>query len=59
MNRVVTVTENGLEYEADQRFAHIAMKDVGIEESCRGVVTPGMASTSEEGQAGGDHIGGD
>ena len=49
LNRVVTVTENGLEYEADQRHAEILMRDMGIDESSKGVVTPGV-SIAEEGQ---------
>jgi hypothetical protein len=45
LNRIVTVTENGLEYEADQRHAEILMRDMGIDESCKGVVTPGVSTT--------------
>ncbi len=48
---IVTVTENGLEYEADQGHAEILMRDMGIDEGCKGVVTPGL-STNEGGQAG-------
>ena len=43
LNRIVTVTENGLEYEADQRHAEILMKDMGVDENCKGVVTPGVS----------------
>ena len=50
LNRIVTVTGNGLEYEADQRHAEILMRDMGIDEGSKGVVTPGV-STSEGGQA--------
>ncbi len=39
-SRVVTVTENGLEREADQRRAEILMRDMGTAESSKGVVTP-------------------
>ena len=35
LTRMVTVTENGLEYEADQRHAEILMKDMGIAEGAR------------------------
>ena len=48
LNRIVTVTENGLEYEADQRHAEIFMKDMGNDEGSRGLTTPG--SNSEGGQ---------
>ncbi len=56
-NRIVTVTDQGLEYEADQRHAEILMKDLCIDESRKGVVTQGVASASEgekgrEGEAG-------
>ncbi len=46
------MTENGLEHEAGLRRANIAMKDVGLDESCEGVLLPGMASSGEEGQVG-------
>ncbi len=38
LNRIATVTENGLEHEADQRRAEILMRDMGIDEGCKGVV---------------------
>ncbi len=44
----MTVTDGGLEYEADQRNAEILMKDTGTEEGSRGVTTPG--SNGEGGQ---------
>ncbi len=31
LNRIVAVTEDGLEYEADQRHAEILMSDKGID----------------------------
>ncbi len=49
MNRLATVTENGQEREADQRHAEILMRDVVVDEGCKGVVTPGVR-TSEGGQ---------
>ncbi len=49
LNRIVIVTENGFEYEADQRQAEILMRDMGIDESSKGVVTPGV-SVAEEGK---------
>ncbi len=51
LNRIPTVTDQGLEYEADQRHAEISMKDICIDESSKGVVTPGVVSTSEGGKA--------
>ena len=56
--RIVTVTENGLEYEADQRHAEILMRDMGIDESSKGVVTPGV-SVAEGGQSGEILVGGE
>ncbi len=44
----MTVTDLGLEREADQRRAEILMKDMCIDESSKGV-TPGVVSTSEGG----------
>ncbi len=35
LNRIVTVIENGLEVEADQRHAEILMKDMGIDDGSR------------------------
>ena len=58
LNRIVTVTENGLEYEADQRRAEILMREKGVDEGCEGVVTPGV-STTEGGQAGEVLVGGE
>ncbi len=42
LNRTVTVTVQGSEYEADQRHAEILMKDVCIDQSSNGVVTSGV-----------------
>ncbi len=49
-NRIATVMDQGLEYEADQRHAEILMKDIRIDESHKGVVTPRVVSTGEGGQ---------
>ncbi len=35
LNRVVTVTNHGLEHEADERHAEILMRDVGIDEGIK------------------------
>ncbi len=43
LNGVVAVTENGLR-EADQRYAGVLMRDVSIDESSKGAVTPGVSS---------------
>ena len=48
LNRIVTVANDGLEYEADQRHAEILMTDMGIDEGSKGVTTPG--SNSKGGQ---------
>ncbi len=50
-NIIVTVTDQGLECEADQRHAEILMKDMRSDESSEGVVTPGVVSTSGGGQS--------
>ena len=55
LNRIVTVGEKGLEYEADQRHAEIAMRDVGVHEGSKGLSTPGSASESRSVQGG--HVG--
>jgi len=43
LNRIATVTESGLEHEADKRHAQILMRDMGMDESSKGVVTPGVS----------------
>ncbi len=45
LNRIETVTDQGLEHEADQRHAKILKKDMCIDESSKGVMTPGVVST--------------
>ncbi len=35
LNRIVTVTDQGLEYEADRRHAEILMKDMCIDEGSK------------------------
>ena len=40
LNRIVTWTDQGLEYEADQRHAEIIIKEVGLTENCRTHETP-------------------
>ncbi len=41
MIRIAMVVSGGLEYEADQSHAEILMKDVGIDEGSKEVITPG------------------
>ena len=53
LNRIVTSTRDGIEYEADQRHAKIIVREAGLEESSREVVTPGInegEDCSEEGE---------
>jgi hypothetical protein len=50
LNKIVTVTDQGLEYKAGQRHADILMRDMGIDESSKGVATPGVVSTGEGGE---------
>ena len=40
LNRVIRVTEQGWEYEADQRHGELVVKGMGLE-GAKGVVTPG------------------
>ncbi len=44
LNRIVTVTENGLEHKADQRHAEILRRDMGMDERCKGVATPRLST---------------
>ncbi len=38
----MTVTENSLEHKTDQRHADILTRDLGIDESSKGVTPPGV-----------------
>jgi hypothetical protein len=49
LNRIVTYTENGIEYEADQRHAEIIGKQMGLVSGSKGVATPGMKTKFVEG----------
>ncbi len=51
-NSIVTVMDQGLEHEADQSHVQILMKDMCVDESSKGVTTPGVVSAGEGGQAG-------
>ena len=40
LNRVVSWTAAGIEYEADQRHAEIIIRDLGLDAKSKGVCTP-------------------
>ena len=42
LNRVVEWTDNGIEYEADQRHAEIIAKEMNLDENSRSLSTPGI-----------------
>ena len=42
LNRIISWTDNGIEYEADQRHAEIIVKQMGLKDNSKGVVTPGI-----------------
>jgi hypothetical protein len=50
LNRIVTVTEKALEYQADQRHAEIIVKDLELTSESKGVVTPGVNEREEGGE---------
>lgn len=41
LSRVITWTEEGIEWEADQRHAEIIVRDLGLNSGSKGVSTPG------------------
>ncbi len=54
LNRVVSSTKEGIEYEVDQRHAEIIVRDVGLTENSKGASTPGVndeSGTGKEGEA--------
>ena len=57
LNRIVSVGENGLEYEADQRHAEIVMRDLGVHEGSKGLSTPGSTQESSYDQGGHSKVG--
>ncbi len=59
MSGIVTVTENGLESEADQRHAQIFVRDMGAGEGSKGVVTPGVSVGEGGGQFRAAQVGGE
>ena len=48
LNRIVTYTESGVEYESDQRHAEIIITQMGLRERSKGVVTPGIRMPLDE-----------
>ena len=40
LKRIITYTEEGIEYEADQRHAEIIVKQMGLEGEAKSVITP-------------------
>ena len=48
LNRVVTVTDEGIEYEADQRHSEIIVRELGLDSKSKTVVTPGIKDSSGE-----------
>ena len=55
LNRIIIVTDKGLQYEADQRRAEIILRDMGVDTSAKEVATPGVSSI-EGGQVQGDQV---
>ena len=48
LNRVVAWTPEGIEYEPDQRHAEIIIKQMGLINGSKSVLTPGIKSKYEE-----------
>ena len=46
----MTLTDEGIEYDADQRHAEIIIKQLGICEGTKAVVTPGVKTGKAEGE---------
>ena len=44
LNRVITITEKGIQYEADPRHAELMIRNLNLSES-KGVKTPGVKPT--------------
>eukprot|EP00973_Karenia_brevis_P075868 10540854-Karenia_brevis.AAC.1 len=47
LNRTMTYTNNGIEYEPDPRHAEIIVKELGLEQ-CNTVLTPGISEEPEK-----------
>jgi len=48
LNRIITWTDQGIEYESDQRHAEIIVKQMGLLANAKGVMTPGIRRKKEE-----------
>ena len=48
LNRIIRVTDNGWEYEADQRHAEILINEMGFEANTKSVVTPGVKMSADD-----------
>ena len=46
LSRVVTVTDEGIEYEADQRHSEIIVRELGLDSKSKTVVTPGTKDST-------------
>ena len=44
LNRLVEWTDDGIQYEADQRHAELVIKELGLKEYSKPVATPGVKS---------------
>merc|ERR1712079_979706 len=51
LNRIITWGDDGIEYEADQRHAEIIIKQMGLREESRSVVTPGEKADTKQVQS--------
>ena len=49
LNRIVTWTDGGIQYEGDQRHVEIAMKELGLDEDSREVGVPILKKTRIKG----------
>ena len=50
LNRIVTWTEEGIRYEADQRHVEIIIRQLGLKDNSNGLSTPGNKIDAQEGQ---------
>ena len=50
LNRIVTVTDEGLEYEADQRHAELIEREMNIQANSKSVTTPGVKEEESDGK---------
>ncbi len=54
LNRILTVTSGGLDFQSDHWHSEILMKDTGVDEGSKGATTPGSNSEGGHGEAQGD-----